>query len=184
MPSTECARDDARSMSVCYQELHRYKYQVLRPYRHRTRICGFTFESDYLKLDADGTLEVRKTYAWDGPSGPAPDVPCLMRASLVHDALYLLIRERAIPFELRDAADRICKESLGKMAFRSLSPLLCTGLCVCSGSPARDLVPRRRPSSSAFPSPDPVRPDALDRSCQPNHGVLSCMRCILATSDR
>ena len=107
MPSTECARDDARSMSVCYQELHRYKYQVLRPYRHRTRICGFTFESDYLKLDADGTLEVRKTYAWDGPSGPAPDVPCLMRASLVHDALYQLIRERAIPFELRDLADRL-----------------------------------------------------------------------------
>ena len=107
MTQPKITRNDAHPMRACYRDLHRYKYQLLKPYVQRTGICGHTFKSSFLRIESDGTLEVFGRYAWDGPSGPAPDVPCLMRASLVHDALYQLIRLEALPFSTRDAADRI-----------------------------------------------------------------------------
>jgi hypothetical protein len=39
-----------------------------------------------------GVLTIRDGYAWDGPSGPTIDTPDSMTGSLVHDALYQLIR--------------------------------------------------------------------------------------------
>ncbi len=44
-------------------------------------------------LQADGRLWISRGYAWDGPSGPTLDTKTFMRASLVHDALYQLLRE-------------------------------------------------------------------------------------------
>lgn len=40
----------------------------------------------------DGLLVIKSGYAWDGPSGPTFDPPESMRASLVHDAGYQLMR--------------------------------------------------------------------------------------------
>jgi len=52
----------------------------------------------YLKLDGDGQFEFSKGYAWDGPSGSTVDTLNFMRGSLVHDALYQLIRmEKILP---------------------------------------------------------------------------------------
>lgn len=107
MRDAERVPEATASVQACYRELHRYKYELMEPYTHHTDICGHAYESRYLRLVADGILEIRGTYAWDGPSGPAPDVPCLMRASLVHDALYQLIRLEKLPFSYRDRADRI-----------------------------------------------------------------------------
>jgi hypothetical protein len=52
---------------------------------------------------------------WDGPSGPTIDSLTFMRGSLVHDALYQLMRENHLNHsEYREPADRvlqkICKE--------------------------------------------------------------------------
>ena len=63
-------------------------------------------------------LWIKPGYAWDGPSGPALDTPTAMTASLIHDALYQLIRQGALPNVddiTRHAADaeyhRYCKKA-------------------------------------------------------------------------
>ena len=65
-------------------------------------------------LDTDGVIYIAAGYAWDGPSGPALDTPSAMRGSLVHDALYQLMRERMLDVDKwREASDDtmmdICK---------------------------------------------------------------------------
>ena len=45
-----------------------------------------------LRFERD-CLTVKMGYAWNGPSGPVMNTSSFMRASLVHDALYDLIRE-------------------------------------------------------------------------------------------
>jgi len=49
-------------------------------------------ETDYLILTPEGRLTIKKGYAWDGATG-AIDSKNFMRGSLVHDALYQLMRE-------------------------------------------------------------------------------------------
>lgn len=62
-------------------------------------------------------LLIKSGYAWDGPSGPTIDTPSFMRGSLVHDALYQLMREKHLPFDstTRIAADveliKQCREA-------------------------------------------------------------------------
>ena len=59
-------------------------------------------------------LTIRAGYAWDGPSGPTYDSKDSMRGSLVHDALYQLIRLGHLGPEHRQPADQllydICRE--------------------------------------------------------------------------
>jgi hypothetical protein len=61
-----------------------------------------------------GRLTIKKGYAFDGPSGPTFDTKSFMRGSLVHDALYQLIREGKIDQSCRADADKllrkICRE--------------------------------------------------------------------------
>lgn len=59
----------------------------------------------YIMLSKYGVMCIKKGYAWDGPSGPAIDTYDFMRASLVHDALYQLIREGMVPRSWRKHAD-------------------------------------------------------------------------------
>ena len=94
----------------------RYKYQLKETYTVRIGIRPpADIDTDYLALTTDGVLTVKKSYAWDGPSGPTIDSLNFMRGSLVHDALYQLMRERLLDEETyRDPADRllqkICRE--------------------------------------------------------------------------
>ena len=85
-----------------------YKYQLCEPFQIQTPIRPpFNIHSEYLHLTDAGLLGIEKGYAWDGPSGPTLDPPCAMRGSLVHDALYQLIRECQIGQEYRSVADQI-----------------------------------------------------------------------------
>jgi hypothetical protein len=63
-----------------------------------------------LDLRKSGILRIRKGYAWDGPSGPAIHTKSFMRGSLVHDALYQLIRERKLMLSDRKEADLILRD--------------------------------------------------------------------------
>ena len=64
----------------------------------------------FIVLAVNGTLRVRAGYSWDGCSGII-DTHCNLRASLVHDALYQLMRQKyLISRTHRKAADRIFKE--------------------------------------------------------------------------
>jgi len=76
--------------TVYYTDGHRY--QLEKEYYHWTPYAGRVGGNDFVWLDAGGRLELRRGYAWDGASGPAINTKNFVRASLVHDALYQLIR--------------------------------------------------------------------------------------------
>lgn len=111
-----------------YKKLDSYKYEVVEDYTIDVNILPKQdiFEPNksnpYIKLSSDGKLTIFKGYAWDGPSGPTIDTKNFMRGSLVHDALYQLMRQKKISLEYRDHADRllqaICKDD-GMSSFRA-----------------------------------------------------------------
>lgn len=92
-----------------------YKYQLVEEYQIRVGITPKDdIKTDFLELNTEGMLVIKKGYAWDGPSGPTFDTRNFMRGSLVHDALYQLLRNELINESWRDEADkelkRICLE--------------------------------------------------------------------------
>ncbi len=96
---------------IRYKKRGRYKYNLHADYTYAADIvveepCDF----GVLKMTKDGLLTIGKGYAWDGPSGPTFDTANFMRGSLVHDALYQLIREQKIRTDQRQRADEILQE--------------------------------------------------------------------------
>jgi len=92
-----------------------YKYQLAEDYTVQLKIYpGVPVETEYIKLTCQGVLTVKKGYAWDGASGPTWDSKSSMRASLIHDALYALIRLGFLDIKWRIKVDeefeRICCE--------------------------------------------------------------------------
>ena len=93
-----------------------YKYQLAEDYQTRIGIKPEQFIlTPWIRLDIDGMISIVAGYAWDGPSGPTLDTADSMRGSLVHDALYQLMREGHLDAKThRRAADRelwrICVE--------------------------------------------------------------------------
>ena len=92
-----------------------YKYQLAETYMCAVGIKPEkTITTDYVTLSRNGILYIIEGYAWDGPSGPTIDTKSSMRGSLVHDALYQLLREGKLPPEARSVADdllyNICVE--------------------------------------------------------------------------
>lgn len=82
-----------------------YKYQLYEPYV--LSVPGVPDATEAFLTVADGLLLIERGYAWDGPSGPTYDCPCAMRGSLVHDALYQLMRVGAVPESFRKYADEL-----------------------------------------------------------------------------
>jgi hypothetical protein len=92
-----------------------YKYQLFEECQLEVSVTpGTDIESDYIDLNTQGMLVIKKGYAWDGASGPAWDSKNIMRGSLVHDALYQLMRNGKVGQEQRIQADkelrRLCLE--------------------------------------------------------------------------
>lgn len=96
---------------IIYKKRRHYKYTLFADYQHQTdlRIAQPVVISPVITLDANGLLTIRKGYAWDGPSGPTIDTPNFMRGSLVHDALYQLMREEMIGQEHREYSDELLR---------------------------------------------------------------------------
>lgn len=86
-----------------------YKYQLGETYFHQTDIKGYSCKTEFIHLHKNGLLEIKAGYAWDGPSGPTIDTKNFMRSSLVHDALYQLMREGLLPTKFRDDADELLR---------------------------------------------------------------------------
>lgn len=92
--------------SIEYKE--GYCYQLARSYIVEIDIRPEAdIKTPWISLSTESRLTVKKGYAWDGPSGPAIDTRNFMRGSLVHDALYQLMRERLLSQEYRERADRL-----------------------------------------------------------------------------
>lgn len=110
-------------MKIYYRKLHKYKYQLTKKYNHKIPSVApdlaINFgKSAYVYISAQkgayDVLYIKKGYCWDGPSGPTCDTKNSMQASLVHDALYQLIRTRELSITYRKVADdlffKICLE--------------------------------------------------------------------------
>lgn len=108
----------------CVQYRGGYKYQTKNDYTVTIPIHPATdIKTEFISLSSKGALFIKSGYAWDGPSGPTIDTKNFMRGSLVHDALYQLMREKHLDFHVhREPADRllqeICKED-GMSAIRA-----------------------------------------------------------------
>jgi hypothetical protein len=91
-----------------------YKYQLDEGYKVEINIIPDNDigadKSHYIQLDTPGHLAVTKGYAWDGPSGPTFGTENFMRGSLVHDALYQLMRQGHLdPDKYRETADDLLR---------------------------------------------------------------------------
>lgn len=104
-------------------------FELLDPYQHKLATNGFQSAhtpsisigknlcgADICIQITDGELQLPKYYLWDGASGPAFNHPTTLRATAVHDALYILIQKRQDQFrpikEYRKAADREMRQIL------------------------------------------------------------------------
>jgi len=91
-----------------------YKYQLAEPGAFNVGIIPpESIVTPFICLSARGNLYINGGYAWDGATG-FPDIPSIMRGSLVHDALYQLMRLGHLPPTCRAQADamlhRCCLE--------------------------------------------------------------------------
>ncbi|MDN3652512.1 DUF1353 domain-containing protein [Thalassotalea ponticola] len=91
-----------------------YKYQLTQSYSLTIDILPEQFiesPSGFISLSKQGLLTINNGYAWDGPSGPTIDTQNFMRASLVHDALYQLMREQLLDTQsTRKRADKLLQQ--------------------------------------------------------------------------
>jgi len=84
-----------------------FKYQLTRDYQVVLPLLGYNITTEYISLNEWGLLTIHRGYCWDGPSGPTIDTKNFMRASLIHDALYQLLRLGLLPQSERFIADKI-----------------------------------------------------------------------------
>ena len=89
-----------------------YKYQLVRPYSLPVGIIPQRggVNTDFLALSESGILTMRLGYCWDGASNIAVDTKSAMRPSLIHDAIYQLIRMGLISESCRALADRLLQQ--------------------------------------------------------------------------
>lgn len=96
---------------ISYRKLRKYKYQIIEDYRIDIPLKSKdNIDTPFIKLDNSGELIIKEKYAWDGPSGPTIDTKNFMRGSLIHDALYQLMREKQIDIDQRNAADKLLQQ--------------------------------------------------------------------------
>lgn len=77
-------------IKLTYRELDDYKYQVKENFEIQTGIKGVSAVTEFISLSPDGLLKIKAGYAWNG-SNWSSDKHAMI-ASLVHDALYQLMR--------------------------------------------------------------------------------------------
>ena len=90
-----------------------YKYQLHQSYTVYINIKpsrNIVSPKGFIALDTNGCLIIHQGYCWDGPSGPTIDTPDFMRPSLVHDALYQLMRENSLPRSRRKEVDLLLRQ--------------------------------------------------------------------------
>lgn len=97
------------SSSIEYGIVPPYKYVLKKDALFDTGCCPKdAIYADLCTLHADGWLEIKAGYLWDGASGPAIDSKDFMRPSLAHDALYRLKQEgKPVPGDWKERADSL-----------------------------------------------------------------------------
>lgn len=87
-----------------------YRYQLAEGFYIRTAIRPpADIVEPFICLSRNGGLYLSAGYAWDGATC-FPDVKSIMRGSLVHDALYQLMRLGLLSAEERGVADDLLRQ--------------------------------------------------------------------------
>lgn len=98
-------------------------YQLAEDYRRQTPIRPpVVIDIDYIRLDKQGRLTLKKGYISDGPSGPTIDSIISLIEAFIHDAFYRLMRLRLLHLSCKEAVDRFFYEGLlkaGMIQFRA-----------------------------------------------------------------
>lgn len=101
------------AVQACYRKLSKYKYQLVRDYPYPDPVAttpASYVDTSFIRLTTAGQLTIKTYYAWDGASS-AIDTKSTMRASLVHDALYQLMRAGDLDYNTqREAADDLYRQ--------------------------------------------------------------------------
>ena len=100
-----------------------YKYQLAKTAIFKVPVY-VDAESEFIMINS-GMLTVQSGYAWDGPSGPAFDTESFMQASLIHDAIYQLMREGVIGQKWRKTADKEMRKACLKDGMSSIRAWWC-----------------------------------------------------------
>ena len=95
-----------------YQKRRFWKYRLYSDETYDTNIFPTKLvKTEFIHLGMNGVLVVKRGYVWDGASF-AIDTKNTMLASLIHDALYQLMRGNYIIQEWRVNADQILYDIL------------------------------------------------------------------------
>ena len=96
---------------IQYRKRRTYKYNLLSDLTYLATIdVDIPKTEGLLRITSQGELLIKTGYSWDGPSGPTIDTKNFMSGSLVHDALYQLMREGFIQQSQRKRADEILRD--------------------------------------------------------------------------
>jgi len=107
----------SKTKQIIFREIkHHWKYQLGEDHVENLSLKPIeAITTPFIKFSKNGRLRIKKGYAWDGPHVPMVEDSANMRASLVHDVLYQLMRLGKLDYrEHREQADQIfiemCKE--------------------------------------------------------------------------
>ncbi len=117
-----------------------YKYQITADYEINISVYPENnITTEYIDLNKEGMIFIKRGYAWDGPSGPTIDTKNFMRGSLIHDALYQLMREEHLSADkYRDIADRLLQNHCKEDGMTSLRAWIVYKALKFGGGPAAD----------------------------------------------
>lgn len=92
-----------------YRKCRNYKFQLLADYVKLIDLYSHEIETPFICLSTDGLLTIQKGYAWNGANA-IPDTLHTIEPSLVHDALYQLLREGELHKDYREYADKLMRD--------------------------------------------------------------------------
>jgi hypothetical protein len=92
---------------IQYREIPRWKYQILSPVAFVVPIYPeVDIATPFINLSSKGVLEIAERYAWNG-ANVISDTEKNMRGSLIHDALYQLLRDGQLDKKWKLVADSV-----------------------------------------------------------------------------
>jgi len=111
------------AQAISFRSVKQYKYQLTEDYSISVPIKPLKMiKTPFVRLTKAGKLTIKQGYSWDGASGPTWDLHA-HRASLVHDALYQLMRMGLLDHVMyRPVADLLLRDIAredGMSRFRS-----------------------------------------------------------------
>ncbi len=101
---------------LIYRNLFGWKYELKKDCVEAVDMPGIEVDTEFIRIHG-GFMVIEAYYAWNG-ANVVPDSPDIMRASLFHDALYQLIKEKHLEKKWRKYADQLLRDIYLREAYR------------------------------------------------------------------